>query len=155
MTPCVWGSLVGVLGKFFEVDGAGMTQPLPPHFAVNTQLITMTRKNIPAGRPPQQISGPPIPQIPIVCNTFIGTSGEANRALLLSAICSLAAATNEDYDERGGRNGCSPQILKLAWSRWSRKTCFYGFNCFSVIGRYDPGVRLVTCFVNKTHRILC
>ena len=41
-----------------------------------------------------------------MCSSFIGIEGEADRGSLLSAaLCALAGAVSEDYDERGGGSG--------------------------------------------------
>ena len=53
----------------------------------------------------KQISEPLISQISVVCNSFAGVGGEADRKSLSAALCALAGAVSEDYDERGGGSG--------------------------------------------------
>jgi len=83
--PELWASLVQALGKSFEVDEAAA-------FWREDRL--------------KQISAPLVSQIPVVCDSLAGTDGEAGRRSLLSnALCALAGAVSEDYDERGGGSG--------------------------------------------------
>ena len=97
----LWGSLISVLGKSFEVDDAGRIL----NFS-NTVNISQPQKTV-FWREDRlkQIYEPLVSQIPVVCNSFAGVNGEANRKTLSTTLCALAGAVSEDYDERGGGSG--------------------------------------------------
>jgi U3 small nucleolar RNA-associated protein 10 len=102
--PELWGSLVQALGKSFEVDEAGMFDLFfilsLSQSALHSKIAFWREDRL------KQISAPLISQIPVVCNSFTGIDGEADRRSLLShALCALAGAVSEDYDERGGGSG--------------------------------------------------
>jgi U3 small nucleolar RNA-associated protein 10 len=101
--PELWVSLIRVLGKSFEVDEAGMGQLLTsfskPNSLFGNKTAFWREDRL------KQISGPLVSQIPIVCDSLIGTDGETNRRSLSNTLCALAGAVSEDYDERGGGSG--------------------------------------------------
>ena len=102
--PELWSSLVQVLGKSFEVDEAGAFKPI----SFQATLVDFFHPETAFWREDRlkQISGPLVSQIPVACNSFTGIEGEADRESLLSdALCAIAGAVSEDYDERGGGSG--------------------------------------------------
>ena len=113
--PELWSSLIQLLGKSFEVDEAGTIFNLfsiPPPILSNPnsplEFFKRKKKKTAFWREDRlkKISIPLVSQIPVVCNSSTGASGESNRRSLLSnALCALAGAVSEDYDERGGGSG--------------------------------------------------
>jgi len=102
--PELWSSLVQVLGKSFEVDEAGTSNLF--HFTPSSEGLLHSGIAFWREDRLEQISGPLVSQIPVVCNSFTGFEGEVDRGALLSgALCALAGTVSEDYDERGGGSG--------------------------------------------------
>jgi U3 small nucleolar RNA-associated protein 10 len=99
----LWDSLIQVLGKSFEVDEGGTIQAHLPR-TLNPAYLPEKTAFWREDRL-KQISEPLVSQLPMVCNSFIGIGGETNRRTLSSALCALAGAVSEDYDERGGGSG--------------------------------------------------
>lgn len=102
----------------------------------------------------KQVSGPLVSQIPIMCNSFTGIGGEAERGALLSgALCSLAGAVSEDYDERGGGSGgallksLNLGILMQTRSEGSKQRIF-SIQCATELWKTN-GIKLVG-FVTET-----
>ena len=102
----LWASLIRVLGKSFEVDEAGMSDFFLSILCLFSTTFLHSKTAFWREDRLKQISGPLISQIPVACSSFTGIEGEADRESLLSdALCAIAGAVSEDYDERGGGSG--------------------------------------------------